>query len=239
MNTPYEAVPTTRGCGRRVAGGAYWELGLGPWGTPPHEFLIDPPLPIPLGLAVRPLGVQLLTDEQGVTHVVDWVGSQHYPNLADYWEETTRYGASRRLPRTLDFSRLSPASRLLLIHSRARMTTWQDPAWQVGTCPTGVPPHERGADQEATEGPCLGLCWHDVEGGTPAPTPDDPDRVLRAMPSFAYTAWARPAGAATAYEPGIFASLPATRLVVVAGNNHEMTLERARRSSLPVDDVEE
>lgn len=239
METPYEAEPVARGCGRRVAGGAYWELGLGPWGTPLREFLIDPPLPIPLGLAVRPLGVQFLSDEQGVTHVVDWVGSQHYPNLADYWEECLRYGASRRLPKNLDFSRLSPASRLLLMHSRARISTWEDTAWQVGTCPKELPPHQRHADEAAAEGPCLGLCWHDVEGGTPAPTPADPDRVLCTMPSFTYTASARPVGAAVAYEPGIFASLPATRLVVVAGNGHETTLERARRSSLPVAEVEE
>jgi len=114
------AVPVTRGCGRRTSGAAYWECGMSPDGRPIEEFLIDAPTLIPPGLAVAPRGVSLIT-VGGVTHVVDWIGAAHYPNVLDFVAEVARFGLSRRLPSSLDFARLTPASRILLVHARARV----------------------------------------------------------------------------------------------------------------------
>lgn len=107
-----------RGCGKRVISGAYWETGLTPYGSPLEDFILDPPVRIdaaPLGLS--PIGVKLI-EKDGVWHLVDWVGSAHYPNAADILEETKRFGLSRRLPQTLEFDKLTPASRILLVHAK-------------------------------------------------------------------------------------------------------------------------
>lgn len=201
------ALAVERGCGRRVRGGLYWECGLGPGGTPVEDFLIDPPTPLPPGLRVSARGVTPLVAD-GVTHLIDWVGAEHYPNVADFVEEVRRFGLSRRLPITLDTAALTPASRLLLVHARARVVN----AGRYGPfpCPTGT--HAPGTDG------CAGVWGEDVEGGTPRGG-DDPRAVTRTRPSFRYDAWKRPDGVTPDYEPALFASFPASRLVVVAGGD--------------------
>lgn len=117
----------SRGCGTREECGVYAESGLSVYGDPLEAFLFDPPLPFK---APSALGVHLvdrptpITDADGtvrtetVTHIVDHVGSSHYPFPADFIEEAREHGASRRLPPNVDLSRLSVHSRLLLVHSR-------------------------------------------------------------------------------------------------------------------------
>ncbi len=221
------AVPVTRGCGRRKSGAAYWECGMSPDGRPIEEFLIDAPTLIPPGLAVAPRGVSLIT-VGGVTHVVDWIGAAHYPNVLDFVAEVARFGLSRRLPSSLDFARLTPASRILLVHARARVENAS--VYGPFACPKNL--HAPGSNA------CIGVWWEDVEGGAPTPGSSAPRVVRRALPSVSYTARERPAGITARYAPGFFASFPASRLAVVKGG-HEKTLVAVLKSSLPVADVDE
>jgi hypothetical protein len=109
-----------RGCGYRQPGGAYFAVPVGPGGRPIEEFLIDPPVVIddPRRLGLASVGVTLI-ERDGVTHVIDIVGREHYPTVASFIDEARRLGISRRAPRTIDFARITPASRLLLAHPHA------------------------------------------------------------------------------------------------------------------------
>jgi hypothetical protein len=69
-----------------------------------------------LGLAS--VGVTVI-ERDSVTHVIDIVGREHYPTVASFIDEARRLGISRRAPRTIDFARIRPASRLLLAHAHA------------------------------------------------------------------------------------------------------------------------
>lgn len=221
------AIAAPRGCGAsRTQGGVYWECGLDPEGAPIDEFLIDPPTPIPAGLTITPRGVSLIRIG-GVAHVVDWVGAEHYPNVLDFVVEVGRLGLSRRLPVTLDFAQLVPASRILLVHARARVGNAH--AYGLFPCPKGM--HHPGTDA------CIGAWWEDVIGGTAVPGLDG-RAVTRALPSVAYRARSAPEGVTPQHAPGIFASFPASRLAVVAGGDGRGRVV-ARRASIPVADVSE
>jgi hypothetical protein len=119
-STPLVTSGARRGCGYRQPGGAYFAVPLGPGGRPVEEFLIDPPVVIdePARLGLAAVGVALI-ERDGVSHVVDLVGREHYPTVASFIDEARRLGVSRRAPRTIDFGRISSASRLLLAHAHA------------------------------------------------------------------------------------------------------------------------
>ena len=110
-----------RGCGTRQAGGIYLEVATSPFGMPLEHFLLDPPRLIqPMSIGLSPIGVRGITDGHGVYHVVDWVGTEHYPKLADFLDEAQVGGISRRCEGSgVDYSKITPESRLLLAHSRA------------------------------------------------------------------------------------------------------------------------
>jgi hypothetical protein len=141
-----------RGCGQRVASGIYAECGLGRGGRPLEDFLVDSPLPLPDGLDRRGLAnkAQVWEDPRsGVSHLVIWIGAEHYPYVADYVEEVRRYGASRRVGSMVDVSKLTPgASRMILVHPLARVVNWADMA-KPADCDKRVPGHAgmlRGAE---------------------------------------------------------------------------------------------
>lgn len=77
-----------RGCGAsRTKGGVYFECSLSPYGLPLENFIVDPPVPIDANeFGVTQIGVKLM-ERKGVWHVMDWVGSTHYPNVGDYLED--------------------------------------------------------------------------------------------------------------------------------------------------------
>src|SRR5574338_1083558 len=156
--------PISRACGRRICGGVYAETRLSEDGMPIEYFIVDSPAPIDVdqrGLAA--VGVKLI-EINGVHHIFDIVGQEYYPYPSDYVEETRRLGASRRLQANLDFSRLGPGSRLVLIHARAVIDNFsaypQPPQVQ---CPKGIAAHALSPLPEM----CAGLWWHDL--------PDEPD----------------------------------------------------------------
>jgi hypothetical protein len=163
----------------------------------------------------------------GVTHVVDWVGSEHYLNVSDFVAEVSRLGLSRRLPSTLDFSTITPASRILLVHARARVENAS--LYGPFACPTGH--HDPGSDA------CIGAWWQDVEGGVPVPAAHDARLVRRSMPAFSYQARRRPDGVEPRHVPGFFASFPASRIAVVKGGDGR-ALVAALKAGVPVAEVD-
>jgi len=246
-----------RGCGRRQKGGTYITIPTGERGVPLDDFLPCPPRPVDAErLRIEPIGVQLI-DVGGVTHVFDWVGSTHYPNVADMIAEMRRYGVSRRIATNTDFSRLSKASKLFLLHARALIrnagqlrSILRDDVVErrpeaTGWSPlAGCPARRMEHMAIPVEGPqpdemCQALYWEDVEGGETVLDPQVPWRsVDRTVGSTTYRARRRPDGFTPDYQLGIFAILPIHHLTVIndpEGGRHIAALERARRSGLPVE----
>jgi hypothetical protein len=190
-------------------------------------------------MGLSPVGVKFIEIE-GVWHVFDWVGSQYYPNVADFLEEVGRFGLSRRISKDSNFGKLTSKSRILLLHSNAWI---DDPKpyqksrvgghalgldWEW--CPKEI--HDKGGDQM-----CAGLHWENVTGM---------ERVgkrvgTRIMPAFQYPA-GKPIVDDTKYSLAIFASFPIARLAVVQADDgsHEKTAANiAQATSLEVAVVEE
>lgn len=231
-----EAVP--RGCGEaRKRGAIYAELGLAPKGKgkPVEDFLIDPPALITFDVPTQ--GIMPL-ERDGVTYLVDYVGSEFYPNVADFIEEVRRFGLSRRLPETLDFNQITGETRLLMVHKKAWINgPFAFPMMEDLTCPCDHP-----NDHWAQDGMCARLWWRDVVGGEPIRNygdyPGADLTVEREMPSFAYVARRAPDNAIHTYQMAIFASFPLSRLVVVRGE-HERALDKARQAHINVEEVDE
>jgi hypothetical protein len=208
-----------RGCGTRVRGGLYAETHLSEDGNglPIEAFLLDPPLRLDFGkLGVTAIGTKMI-ERAGVFHLIDLVGSVHYPNVADYIEEVRRFGVSRRLSGSTDFSKLTSESRLLMGHTRGFITNFSEyaadwrhsrdpkPGHPEPRCPKGIVSH----DQDEAPVFCAGVYWQDVEGGKSIVG----RKVLRTMPSFSYEGTCRPDDVVPNYECAIFASFPIHRLV--------------------------
>lgn len=221
----------TRGCGRRVKGGLYVEVG-GEKGLPITTVLCDPPKPVdPAALGLTPRGVKLI-EFDGTAMIFDWIGADSYPNAADFAEETIRYGASRRIPRNFPVGRLTVKSRLLAVHARAIVTPKSEKSLPLDPylCPTGK--------HEANDPTCAGRWWSSLdpsttEGLTPFGSGESavctgrtdgltwvggwepgPNARVRRMPEFSYVA--------SVYEPheydfapGVIAILPITRLALI------------------------
>jgi len=176
----------------------------------------DPPLPIdPESMGLTPVGVKLI-EHNGVVHIFDWVGEGYYPYVSDFIEEVRRFGASRRLPQTLDFSRLSPMSRLILLHSRALVPAFEESVNEPQVCPHLIKAvHDRLQILSLTH-TCANQWWadHDATGKNNARLlPGEP--YEREMPSFTYVARQQPGPYIEPAQVGIFMVLPISRIAVV------------------------
>jgi hypothetical protein len=131
-------------------------VALGPGGRPVEEFLIDPPQPAEReALGLGSVGVSLI-DVDGVTHVFDIVGREHYPTVAGFVDEARRLGVSRRVARTIDFSRLTGDSRLVLLHEHAQIANALEFPSDA-RCPCEVDEHL----EESFRGMCARLWWQE------------------------------------------------------------------------------
>lgn len=225
-----------RCCGRRQKGGAYIESTLVEGGAPLEHFLVDPPQAVShLHLPAR--GVTLF-ERDGVTHILDLVGEGSYPNTADMIEEIRALGMSRRIPQGIDWARLTPESRYYLAHNRARILNPQDlPRY---SCPKLR--RRTGVLTEVHDWPlpvCLGAVYHDLQGGEPCLSMRPAVAWVERTLPCGHTYRGSPAGGHALVETAIFARLPITRVAIVAGDNHEGALARARQSQLPVEVVDE
>ena len=247
-----------RGCGTRVKGGVYLVCGLSYDGKPVEHFIVDPPLPLNdkqrADMGLTQVGIRLVESPvHNLVHVFDWVGSDSYPNVADFIEEVKRFGMSRRAPVTFDFHKLRPGSRQVLVHARAcierpeeyqldRMQKQEGYHW----CPKFIEAHTvtkeavaAGYEGDPYDGMCAGLWWEDVAGDGPGQfAPGYVRSVTRKMPSFEYECYAPPIWAAPQYTPGIFMTLPITGIHVINDpdtGRHERAMERLRGSKVPVE----
>jgi len=234
-----------RGCGTRQKGGIYVECPLSPYGKPLEEFLVDPPIPVDVkALGITQVGVKLV-ERGGVWHIMDWVGSGHYENVADFVEEVRRFGLSRRLSKSLDFKKLSPQSRIILLHSRAFIENFKEyykaEEGDVKGCPKDISAHQHEEQEEC----CARLWWQDITGGEcDSFLPDEtPTRsVKRTMPSFEYNGLSKPEDVEPDYKVAIFASFPVTNIAVVRDpqeETHKAAIDLLSGSRLPVELVDE
>jgi len=217
-----------RQCGHRVAGGAYAECRPSEYGRPVEDFIVDPPIPVSLdALGLTAVGVKLI-ETHGIWHLFDVVGQEYYPSPADFVEEVRRMGASRRLPGNLDFSKLTPASKLVLIHQKALILNYAQYPWPSPVpCPKDLFDHR----QEHLDSMCAGLWWCDFQAA-----PGDLPVVDRPLKSgVRYYAYPRPSGVIPIYTHAIFLILPITNLTVITGGEStEANFRAALHSSLPV-----
>jgi hypothetical protein len=262
--------PIGRACGRRIRGGIYAETRLSEDGLPIEYFIIDPPTPIDISqLGLAAVGVKLIEINaanarrsplskpayDSFHHIFDVVGQEFYPFPADYVEETRRLGASRRLPANLDFSRLGPGSRLVLIHARAVIENFSAyPQPPLVQCPKGIDAHTLSPLPEM----CAGLWWHDLPG---QPSEADgqahmhsadetgfrsgrsavPPMLRRIEGGTEYHGYPRPEDVVPIYQHGIFLALPISNLAVIQGGGGkdmpdatERNYQSACKSGLPV-----
>jgi hypothetical protein len=115
-----DVFPLRRGCGVRLAGGIYATFRA-PDEDDLLRYFITPPIPVdPAALGISPIGVHLI-ERNGVWHLIDWIGAEHYPTPSAFLNEVRSMGLSRRVQRTLDFSRLTEDSRVLCVHPFANL----------------------------------------------------------------------------------------------------------------------
>lgn len=119
MDVTEELRPGERLCGFRLVGGIYWTTDVE--GRAVDYILANPVNIDPAALGISPIGVTMIERPvgSGQWHLIDWVGESHYPTVESFISEVNRMGLSRRMPRSLDFSRLDEDSRIILVHRHA------------------------------------------------------------------------------------------------------------------------
>lgn len=228
-----------RGCGAsRTAGGIYIEVPLSPYGKPIEDFLVDPPVRIDkVTFGLSPVGVKPIPRD-GVYHVFDWVGSEYYPNVADFIEEVKRLGLSRRIPKTFNFSLLSMESRIILLHSKG----W-DNNHELYITDAKCPKCNKEHDHPRIRPMCVKLYWENIDGGTPTAQNIGERFVIRSMPAFQYLGRSKPDYIEEpSYELAVFLSLPIYNIVVVKDNDcgkHEEAMDLLSGCKVPVNLVDE
>lgn len=221
---------------------------MGENGHPLEEYLADPPVAVDVArVGISPVGihaVEINTSEGPATWLFDWIGSEHYPNVVDFLEETRHFGVSRRAPGSLPWEKLNSRTRLVLLHARAVIS---DPAPYYRTesrdnlpcrCPQIIGwdhcqrrmPKEHEAGQQ-----CARFWWQDVFNGDPVPDRTG-RRVTRTVGDTTYQAWARPVGLEPSYRVGMVARFPLPRVSVIRdreSGTHEDVFRRVQRASVP------
>lgn len=230
-----------RACGTRIAGGIYLVVPTGKKGFPLEAFLVDPPRPVdPETIGLAPQGVSLVIDphDPEVWHVVDWVGTAHYPNATDFLEEARRHGVSRRAQATLPFSQIGPKSRLLIVHPRGFFVEADvmrmHQRGRFKPCERGIAGHDDGTAM------CVQCLWDDVEGGSPEIFTRG-DQTFREVGGTTYVGH-EPLDPRPVASPAIIASFPLRRIEVVTdpkGGKHERAMTRAQRAGIDVVQADE
>lgn len=256
----------SRGCGSRAAGGLYFVVKpcrrLSDLSRPLDDFLLCPPWPVDrvsAGIPARGVAIIERPGLPGVFDVWDHVGSEHYPNVADMLEEGRKMGFSRRASNTMDYSMLTPKSRLILLHNKTVAVNAQA-AWAplaeerlrldetplLPKCRARKAAHFPLTDYGQT---CSALWYEDIRGDVAwDPKSDRPRDILRTIGSTTYAArrWFAKGDMVEAprivWAPGAFVMLPLQGFEVVGDGGSEReqkSLAAASRSTLPVEVVEE
>jgi Arc/MetJ-type ribon-helix-helix transcriptional regulator len=137
-----------------------------------------------------------LVNLHGFAHIMDWVGKDSYPSPSDFVDEAIRMGISRRVQRSVAIHRLRHESRLLLVHEHAFV-------------------------HEERRVPMLD---ESMKHYCPLAIPDHEALALdEGVCSGAWWSFAR-GGWKT--SPGIFMSVPISRVEVIAGASESETIAR-------------
>jgi len=206
-------------------------MGAGPNAHPVECFMFDTPKVIDVAaLGITSVGVHPVENPDGSVWLYDIVGSEHYPNVADFVEETRRLGISRRLPRSLPWDRLDGRTRLILLHKRAMLLPElyapyfkTSPAEAVvgrRPCPRAVSNAHCGRGEAPHQGfdPCNRVWYEDIEGGEPFESdflePIE-RRVVRQIAETRYIGFRRPDWARPSYQLAAFLRFPLVTIDVV------------------------
>lgn len=197
------ALGGARLCGKgRTVGGVYVEASATPQGQAIEAYLVDPPRQIDpkrYGLAAQGMAMVNLG---GTWHLMDWVGETYY-SVSDFIEEARVMGVSRKVaPNSIDWTKITPASQLMLVHSKAvvinsaQLGAFANPLY----CPT---------QQHQAGDPCLGL--HYYEGVVNRNHPKGRKLVQGHYPLRDLGEGAPNPG----FAPGIFMRVPIERIAMV------------------------
>lgn len=131
MKTTKET-PHGRGCGERTEDVPYLCSSQSLYGLPVEAFIIDPVEKWDLKGHSR--GYTLYKNN-GINHIVIFVGKQYYPSPWDFVEEVKHFGVSRRIPENFPFDKLTPGkSNMYFAHSRAIPTFHYTPVHHSKYC---------------------------------------------------------------------------------------------------------
>ena len=230
--------PVKRECGLRVPGGVYLEVKTGSNGKPIESFLIDPPM-IP-EVEVPHQGIAVLGERDGILYLIDHVGSNNYPDVATFIEETRHQGLSRRIPSSFPFEVLDKPVILLLAHDRAWVTGYAQ--YTQHTCPC-----QRKDHLAAGSAMCVGIYNHDL-------TPRAGDAIIKEDETGVWVKRTLEGGAvmhgiipneafSREYVEAAFLWLPIGNLAIVRDpenpDRYQQTLEKTRKATLPIEEVNE
>lgn len=173
------------------------EVSVPLYAFPVEEGAEKPPMIGEIGFDLRELDCPECggSGKVPVWHVFDIIGQESYPNVADWIEEARRLGVSRRLELNAEeYGKLTPRSRLFLLHARAVIRNPEDYYKGMNTlevmrlkragCTKSLPLHSFAQDKvltvsrkegepifnfPATPTGCSSLYWHDLDPeATPA-----------------------------------------------------------------------
>lgn len=237
------AMPNTvRGCGEaRTKGGLYLECGLSVGGAPLEHFLVDPPhLVDPKADRIRALGVELIDGPDGIVHVLDWVGAEHYPYATDFLEEARRKGVSRKISPHTELHRLTPGkSQLFIVHARGYVENWRDYSVYEHDRAGELPwrhcqryARTNGQDTSHIMMPstsCSRYLWQAFENVDAG----DGAWPLRRFTDFEYRIFPPTKALTPQWRPAIVARVPITNFTVIRDDDgsHQATVERVRRAA--------
>ncbi len=214
-----------RGCGKaRKVGGIYAVCDFSNHGLPLSSFMICPPVKINPGeIGLSSIGIALLprdSEDRVIWDMWDIVGKEHYPYFPDFVEEAIHLGTfSRRVPRSTDFTKLTRASRHMLVFPRGTIVNGQEHykyASQIETwnklqlCPHDIDGHQDGSDDV-----CTGMLWQSFPHGEHTQIIFQRN-ARREIPSGTdYKMFIEPDGANTEFDYALTLWLPITRFEVI------------------------
>lgn len=236
-----------RRCGSRISGGIYLEVPLSEYGEPLESFICDPAIRLPADLAVPERGVVLRSGADGRMMLLDYIGENNYPNVADFIEEVRVQGLSRRIPENFDFSTLDSSVLYCAIHRKGyvhnepwyRQWALEHPLKSTDgvSVETGWPcPLHKHTIDGTHEQPCSAVWWHDIKPGHGVPT--EVERAVRVEQPEGppYLALERPKEIVPIYDDAIVLILPVVKLAVIRGKDgeHDKAFTKASKAKINV-----
>lgn len=209
-----------RACGDgRTADSVYMECGLSLNGRPIEHFLLDPPQRVDIvQFGLSAIGTKTFQDTDGTTHIVDWIGKEHYETVSDFVEEAKHMGVSRKID-PKQAALLDQKSKMYLLHPDGYIQNHQ----AVGQDSMMVCPQQKHQPGEA----CAGLHWVVPEKGS---------ALQRETVQGTYPITPRVTGEpAPEYTHAFFMVLPITCLSLIArhdGSYHQGHLKTIQQAQL-------